>query len=92
MCSLREDLDRFLKTDGARIIMNSDRTRVKPYQPPVIDGYGTVSEIDPEDLDEDSLKDLLVKAQNLQSELEEQLSDTEDLIDRILDHLDEPDE
>ena len=89
MSTIDKDLERFLKTDGLKIVMNSAGTRVEPYKPLTIEGYGSVSAINPEELDADSLQDLLDKAEDIQSALEDQLSDIEDLSDRVQDRLDE---
>ena len=92
MSNLSDDLDLFLKSDGVRIIMDKNGTRTEPYTAPTIEGYGRITDIDPESMDESTLNDLLDKAEDIKSDLEDQLSDIEDLIDRIEDRLDELEE
>ena len=89
MSNISDDLDRFLKSDGVRIVMDKNGTRAEPYAAPTIDGYGRITDIDPGGMNESTLNDLLDKAEEIKSDLEDQLSDIEDLIDRIEDRLDE---
>ena len=99
MGSLTSDLDRFLKTDGLRILLESGAVRAEPYKPLTVDDIGGFAAMDLETLDTNRLEDLLEKAEDLRDTLEEQepgiensaehdlwenrLSETEDFIDRL---------
>ena len=105
MGSIREDLDKFLKTDGLRIMMGSNGTRVESYEPLTVNDIDDFGSMNLETLDKDGLKDLLDKAEELQDDLEDdepedeeseehnlwedRYSETEDFIDRIRDCLNE---
>ncbi len=92
MSNISDDLDKFLKSDGVRIIMDRNGNRTEPYTAPTIDGYGRITDIDPDGMDENALNDLLDKAEDIKSDLEDQLDDIEELIDRIEERLDEMEE
>ena len=92
MGNISDDLDKFLKTDGVKIIMDSNGTRLEPWEPLSIDGFGPIDSIDPESLNQEELKSLLDKAEDLRSELEDQLSEVEDLIDCAEERLDKLEE
>ena len=108
MSSLTNDLDRFLKTDGLRILIESGAVRTEAYKPLTMEDIGGFAAMDLDSLDTDRLEDLLDRAEDLLEELEDgepdggdseahglredRLSETEDLIDRIRDRLDEPEE
>ena len=89
MGNTQDDLDKFLKTEGIKIIMDSDGVRTEPYEPLTvedIDGFGSMNL---KDLDQARLEDLLDKAEELRDRLEDKLSETEDFMDRIQERLDE---
>ena len=108
MSSLTNDLDRFLKTDGLRILIESGAVRTEAYKPLTMEDIGGFAAMDLDSLDADRLEDLLDRAEDLLDELEDdepgggdseahdlwedRLSETEDLIDRIRDRLDELEE
>ena len=103
-----DDLDRFLKTDGLRILIESGAVRTEAYKPLTMEDIGGFAAMDLDSLDADRLEDLLDRAEDLLEELEDgepdggdseahglredRLSETEDLIDRIRDRLDELEE
>ena len=105
MGSLTNDLDRFLKTDGLRILIESGVVRSEPYEPLTVDDINDFAAMDLEILSAEALEDLLDKAEDLLDDLEDaepedeggeehnlresRLSETEDFIDRIRDRLDE---
>ena len=108
MSSLTNDLDRFLKTDGLRILIESGAVRTEAYKPLTMEDIGGFAAMDLDSLGTDRLEDLLDRAEDLLEELEDgepdggdseahglredRLSETEDLIDRIRDRLDELEE
>ena len=105
MGSLCDDLDKFLKTDGIKIIIDSKGTRVEPYEPLTEDDIDDFADMDLDELDETGLEDLLEKAEELQDEMadrepedensethdtwEGQIIEIEDFIERIRDRLDD---
>ncbi len=104
MSNLRDDLDKFLKTDGVRIIMDAGGVRAEPYEPLTVEDIDGFDSIVLEELDETSLEDLLDYAEELRDDLEDdepdneseehnlweyRLCETENFIDRIRDRLDE---
>lgn len=105
MGNLRDDLDRFLRTDGIRILMDSDGIRTEPYDPLTEDNIDDFSSMNLEELGTDSLEDLLEKAEDLLDDLEsdeldddesedhslweDRISETEDFIDRIRNRISE---
>ena len=108
MASLTNDLDRFLKTDGLRILIESGVVRTEPYEPLTVDDIDDFAAMDLDEIDADHLEDLLEKAEDLRDELEDgepddegneehnlwenRLFETEEFIDRIQDRLDELEE
>ena len=103
MSSLSSDLDRFLRTDGIRILIESGAVRTAPSEPLTekdIDGF---ADMDLDSLSADDLEDLLDKAEDLLAGLEDdgpesedsdeyglwnnRFSETEDFIDRIRERL-----
>lgn len=105
MADLTNDPDKFLKTDGLRILIESGVVRTEPYEPLTVDDIDDFADMDLDELDADHLEDLLDRAEDLRDELEDdepddegseehdiwedRLSETEDFIDRIQDRLDE---
>ena len=107
MASLTSDLDKFLKTDGLRILVESGAVRTEPYEPLTVDDIDDFAEMDLENKTTEDLEFLLDRAEDLLDELEDEepndgseehdlwenrLSETEDFIDRIQDRLDEPED
>ena len=88
MGNANDDLDRFLKTDGIRIIFDAKGTRTEPLVPLTIDGID-IDSIDLDELDTEALRDLLDKAEDLHDDLEDKLSDIEDFMNEIRERLDE---
>ena len=104
MGSIFDDLDRFLKTDGVKIVMDASGIRAGPYEPLTIDDIDDFDCMNLEELDESSLENLLDKVEELRDELEDdepeeesedhklweaRICETEYFIDRIQDRLDE---
>lgn len=105
MGNLCDDLDKFLKTDGLRIIMDSEGVRTEPYEPLTAEDIDDFADMNLDVLDKASLEDLQDKAEELRDDLEDlependdseeyaiwnnRLFETEDFIDRIRDRLDE---
>ena len=105
MAGLTNDLDKFLKTDGLRILIESGAVRTEPYEPLTVDDIDDFADMDLDEPCTDRLEDLLDMAEDLRDELEsdepgdedsdeyslwcDRLSETEDFIDRIRDRLDE---
>ena len=103
MGSLSDDLDRFLKTDGLRIIYDSQGIRTEPYEPLTEEDIDDFGSMDLSNLSEDELVDLYDKADELLDDLEGKepededseeyslwygrLSATKDFIDRIEEQL-----
>ena len=108
MGNLVNDLDRFLKTDGLRILIESGAIRTEPYEPLTVNDIDDFAAMDLNELDADHLEDLLDKAEDLHDDLEDdepgdpesdeyslwayRLSETMDFIDRIQNRLDELEE
>ena len=108
MGNLKNDLDRFLKTDGIRILIESGVVRGEPWEPLTVDDIDDFFAMNLEDLDTARLEDLQKKAEDLLDELEdaepggenseeyetweERVEETERLIRRIRDRLDELEE
>ena len=105
MGNIRDDLDKFLKTDGIRIVMDAGGIRIGPCEPLTADDINNFKSMDLEELDETGLEDLLDKTEELRYDLEDEepedeqskkhgllednISETEDFIGRIQDRLDE---
>ena len=105
MASLSDDLDKFLKTDGLRIIMDSKGVRTEPYEPLTVNEISDFADMNLDILDTDALEDLKDKAEELRDDLEseepddeaseehdlweDRISETEDFIDRIRERLNE---
>lgn len=105
MADLTNDPDKFLKTDGLRILIESGVVRTEPYEPLTVDDIDDFADMDLDDLDTDRLEDLLYMAEDLRDDLEDdepddedseeynlwsdRLSETEDFIDRIQYRLDQ---
>ena len=104
MASLTSDLDKFLKTDGLRILIESGAVRTESYEPLAVDDIDDFAEMDLANKTTEDLEFLLDLAEDLLDELEDdepddgseehdlwenRVSETEDFIDRIQDRLDE---
>ena len=105
MGNLSDDLDRFLKTDGLRIIYDSQGFRTEPYEPLTEEDIDDFDSMDLSNLNEEELEDLYDKADALRDDLEDKepedenseeysiwedrLSATEDFINRIQERLDD---
>ena len=104
MSNLVNDLDKFLKTDGLRILIESGAVRTEPYEPLTVEDIDDFAEMDLENKTTEDLEFLLDLAEDLLDELEDdepandseehdlwenRHSETEDFIDRIQDRLDE---
>ena len=68
MGSRTDDLDRFLKTDGIRILRDSGFFRAKPAVPLTVQ---ELAALDPRRLDRQSLGDLLDRAEDLLDAVED---------------------
>ena len=107
MGCLIDDLDRFLRTEGIRIVAGSGGVRAGgvPLSEDDIDGLGSM---DLEGMDRADLEDLLDRAENLRDDLEDlppeeesseeyalwdsRLFRLENFIDRVQERLDDPGE
>ena len=78
MSSLTDDLDRFLKTDGLRIIFDSKGVRTEPYEPLTVNDIDDLSSMDLDKLDTDHLKDLMGKAEDLRDNLDDDEPDDDE--------------
>ena len=103
MSNLSSDLDKFLRTDGIRILIESGAVRTEPYEPLTVNDIDDFADMDLDRLSADDLEDLLDKAEDLLIDLEDdapenensdeyslwssRLSETEDFIDRIRERL-----
>ena len=92
MSSLRDDLDRFLKTDGLRILRGAKAAGIAARQALVLKGFGPVGGIRTEGMDEGRLNKLLGAAEEKQEELESQLDALEELIGSVEDRLEASEE
>lgn len=78
MGSPANDLDKFLKTDGLRILIESGAVRAEPYEPLTVDDIDDFAAMDLDNLDENLPEDLPDKAEDLRDELENDEPDNED--------------
>ena len=108
MNSLYNDLERFLKTDGIRIITESGCLRSEPPEPLTPEDIASFDSMDLKSMDRNRLKILLDQLDCLLDTLEkeepekddheahslweEQLSETEGFMDEVQDRLDEPEQ
>ena len=92
MSNMRDDLDRFLKTEGLRMIMGPRAAGNGPRRTLTLKGFGPVSDIRPEELDGNRLNELLDAAEAKQRELENQLDALEELIDSVEARLEDAEE
>ena len=92
MSSLRDDLDRFLKTDGLRILRGAKGAGSAARQALVLEGFGPVGGIRTEGMDEGRLNKLLEAAEEKQEELASQLDALEELIGSVEDRLEASEE
>ena len=107
MASLSDDLDRFLKTDGLKILFGSDVVRTGTCEPLTTDDIDGLCSMNLDELDKDRLENLMDKAEDLRENLEDEepddeaseayglwedrLSEVDDFIDRIRNRLDDLD-
>ena len=61
MGNIRDDLDKFLKTDGVKIIMDAGGVRAEPYEPLTEEDIDDFDDMNLEELDKAGLADLLDK-------------------------------
>ena len=108
MGSLYKDLDKFLKTDGIRIVMESGCVRTEPLELLTPADIGSFDSMDLKSMDRDKVKCLLDQLEDLLDTLEEeepeaedsaaykqwkeQVSATEDFMNEVQDCLDRLDE
>lgn len=108
MGCLNDDLEKFLKSDGIRIIMDADGVRTEPFirlTEADIEDFGS---IDLEDMESDELERLQDQVDDLRDEIEDRepededseehdlwedrLSEVEDFLDDIRERLDDLEE
>lgn len=105
MGSLSDDLERFLRSDGIRILVESGTVKVEPYESLTENDIDDFDSMDIENLNLDDLEYLLDRVEDLQDTLEEkepedeeseahacwddQMSKTENFIDEIRDRIDD---
>ena len=87
MGSLTEDLDRFLKTDGIRILGNRKPVRSRPPVSLTENSVRSPGSADLKSMNKKELEDLYSRLKNLQARLENRLCHIENLMDRIEDRL-----
>jgi len=106
MSNLSNDLDKFLKSDGIRIFIESGTVWTEPWEPLTVDDIDDFADMDLKGLGEDALEDLMDKVEDLQSDLEDEepkegeehdlwedrISECEDFIDRIQECIDSMEE
>ena len=108
MGCLNDDLDRFLKTEGIRMMMASDKKSAAEYEPLTEEDIENLDFMVLDELGKDSLAELLTQAENLRDDLEDREPETkdseeynlwdkrlcavEDFIDRIGELVEESDE
>lgn len=78
MGSLKDDLEKFLKTDGVRILIESGSVKIEPYEPLTEEDIDGLEEIDLGNMDQDALEALLDKLEDLQDTMEDEEPDDED--------------
>ena len=94
-----DDLDRFLHSEGRRILAESGEAPAKPYEPLTCEDIDDFVYLNLERLDKEALDDLLYKAEELRDNLEKQkpeeavseehsrweekLIEVEDFVDRV---------
>jgi len=89
MGNAHDDLDKFLKTDGIRIIINSKDMKTKPIEPLTLDGI-RIDSINLDVLKPEELRDLMENATELEADLRIKLSELDDFMDKIEERLDDP--
>ena len=91
MGSLSDDLDRFLKTDGIRIIMDAGGICTEPLRLLTEEELRNFQSIDISSMNAEELEDLRFRLEDLLDEPEEQerLSEIEDFLDKVTEYLDE---
>ena len=78
MGNLKDDLEKFLKTDGVRILIESGSMKIEPYEPLTEEDIDCLEEIDLGNMDQDALEALLDKLEDLQDTMEDEEPDDED--------------
>lgn len=108
MSSLTSDLDRFLKSDGIRILIDSEGVKAEPLNPLSEEDIEGFASMDPDTMSEDELETLQYRLEDLRDDMEDRepkdrtgeayrtwdarLSAVEDFLDRVLDRLEELEE
>ena len=108
MGNLIDDLDKFLRTDGIKILVKSGDVKVKAYEPLTEEDIDDFGSMNLDNLNQETLENLLDKAEDLRDDMEDRepedeeseehdlwedrLSEIEDFIDRIQNHLDDLEE
>ena len=108
MGSLSDDLDKFLKTDGLRILNGIKEAKAGSYEPLTEEDIDDLDCMNLDGLNTEDLRDLRDKAEELLDNLEDReppeedsevydlwgdrFSEVEDFIDRVQDRLDEIEE
>ena len=103
MGNMIDDLDKFLKTDGIRILTDSGAIRAEPHKPLPDSSMEDLTFLSPDGPNADQLTGLLAQAEGLRDDLicegpagesedarilwNDRLSRTEDFIDRIRSRL-----
>ena len=103
MGSLTDDLDRFLKTDGVRIVTGSKGIKAELLSPLAEEDIPSFASMDLEAMTEDKLEALQYRLEDLRDSMEDRepgdrtgdrawdtrLCEVEDFLDRVLDRLEE---
>ena len=105
MSCLYDDLEKFLKSDGIRILMDSGAVRVRRFDPLRAEDIENLEAMDLGGMSREELEELQERAEDLLDELEDsepedegseehdgwedQFSDVEEFIDRIQEQLNE---
>ncbi len=105
MSCLYDDLEKFLKSDGVRILMDSGAIRVRRFDPLRAEDIENLEALDLDGMGREELEELQERAEDLLDELEDsepedeggeehdgwedRLSDVEEFIDRIQEQLNE---
>ncbi len=78
MGCLNDDLERFLKTDGFRMMMDSGRKTASDGEPLTEEDIEDLDSMILENLNKGALEDLMTKAENLRDDLEDREPEDED--------------
>ena len=71
MGSLSNDLEKFLKFDGVRILIESGAVRTEPWESLKVEDIDDFAGMELKGLNEEALEDLMDKVEDLRSELED---------------------